>query len=97
MHPLLSPSRLYTRADILARPSAAPSAPGVYAWYFRTSPPGVPLDNVHRHEGCVLLYVGISPSKPRTDATKPSRQNLRKRLRAHYRGNASKVCTNFVV
>jgi hypothetical protein len=34
------------------------------------------------------LYVGISPSRPPTNGKPPSQQNLRKRLRYHFRGNA---------
>ena len=87
-HPLLAPERLYTRADALARPSAAPGLPGVYAWYFDEAPGGVPLERVHRVDGHALLYAGISPSRPPTNGKPPSRQNLCKRLRYHYRGNA---------
>ena len=34
-HDLLRPQRLWSRAEILSRPSPVPKAPGVYAWYFR--------------------------------------------------------------
>jgi hypothetical protein len=36
-----------------------------------------------------LLYVGISPSPPPGNGKAPSRQNLNKRIRYHYRGNAA--------
>jgi hypothetical protein len=32
---LLRPQRLWTRSEVLSRPSPVPKAPGVYAWYFR--------------------------------------------------------------
>jgi hypothetical protein len=88
MHPLLAPARLYTRDEVLARPSAVPAEPGVYAWYFRSVPSRVPVERVHRHEGLPLLYVGISPSRPPSNTMAESRQNLRKRVRYHFRGNA---------
>lgn len=87
-HPLLAPTRLYTRTEVLSRPSPAPASQGVYAWYFDVAPPGVPLDHAHRAHGHALLYVGISPSRPPQNGKPPSRQHLRKRLRYHYRGNA---------
>jgi hypothetical protein len=36
-----------------------------------------------------LLYVGISPKAPPRNGAEPSGENLRKRIRTHYRGNAS--------
>ena len=79
---LLRPARLWTRDEVLARPSSVPPEAGVYAWYFRIPPGGAPVDHVHH--GLALLYVGISP------ANRPaSRQHLRSRIRYHYRGNAS--------
>lgn len=79
---LLRPARLWTRDEVLARPSPVPRQAGVYAWYFRTAPGGAPID--HTHHGLALLYVGISP------ANRPgSAQHLRLRIRSHYRGNAS--------
>jgi hypothetical protein len=36
-----------------------------------------------------LLYVGISPKAPPKAGGRPSKQNLRTRIRTHYRGNAS--------
>lgn len=88
MHPLLAPARLYSRDEVLSRPSPVPGEPGVYAWYFLTVPALVPCEHVHRHKGLALLYVGISPSRPPANGKPASRQNLRKRLRYHYRGNA---------
>jgi hypothetical protein len=42
----------------------------------------------HTLHGSWLLYVGISPKMPTADG-RLSRQNLRTRLRYHYRGNAA--------
>ncbi|MEU7900303.1 GIY-YIG nuclease family protein [Nonomuraea sp. NPDC049152] len=63
---------------MLTRPSPIPAAPGVYGWHFEQSPdPRLPAGR--------LLYVGIAP---RRMATRSSRQNLRTRVRYHFRGNA---------
>lgn len=84
---LLQPTRLWSRAEVLARPCPVPRAAGVYAWYFRG------LDRVPATE-CVacgdfrLLYVGISPSAPPVNGKSPSRQNLYQRVRYHMQGNA---------
>jgi len=84
---LLKPSRLWTRAEVLSRPSPVPKAPGVYAWYFRA------LDCVPS-SACLscgefrLLYIGISPSAPPMNGKLPSRQSLYHRLRYHMQGNA---------
>jgi len=73
---------LFSRAEIMSRPDIIPAARGVYAWYFRSIPPFVPIDDCNVRDDLTLLYVGISPK----NAT--SRQNLRKRITYHYRGNA---------
>lgn len=58
---LLRPQRLWTRVEVLSRPSPGPKAPGVYAWYFRK------VDNLVPSLDCLaagefrLLYIGISP------------------------------------
>ncbi|MBP2707349.1 hypothetical protein JOL79_26545 [Microbispora sp. RL4-1S] len=75
---LVEPTRLWEAAEVLARPSPVPAAPGVYGWYFTQAPhPLLPTDR--------LLYVGIAP---RRIATRVSKQNLRNRVRYHFRGNA---------
>ncbi|WP_345711564.1 GIY-YIG nuclease family protein [Kineococcus glutinatus] len=85
---LLDPARLWTRAEVLERPSPVPAKNGVYAWYFDAAPPGVPVDGCHRVDGSALLYVGISPKRPPADGGPVSKQTLRSRVRYHYRGNA---------
>jgi hypothetical protein len=86
---LLRPTRLYVRTEVLARPTAVPAKPGVYAWYFRETPPGVPLDGCHLHQGLPLLYVGISPSRPPNSGKASSKQSLARRIRYHFAGNAA--------
>lgn len=76
---LVSPERLWSASEILARPSPVPSASGVYGWHFETSPD--PALSSGR-----MLYVGIAP---RHMANRTSAQNLRKRVRYHFRGNAA--------
>jgi Methyltransferase domain len=85
---LLRPTRLWTRDEVLTRPSPVPRAPGVYAWYFRNVPVIVPTADGLRVGEFTLLYVGISPSAPPTNGKPPSRQTLSSRVRYHMRGNA---------
>lgn len=85
---LLSPKCLFNRDDVLSRPSPIPKAPGVYAWYFREIPPGVPVAGCVTCADKTLLYVGISPSAPPTNCKRPSTQSLWHRIQYHYRGNA---------
>jgi hypothetical protein len=42
IYSLTQPHRLYTRAEVLAHPSPVLRAPGLYAWFFREVPPGIP-------------------------------------------------------
>jgi hypothetical protein len=86
---LVAPARLWTAGDLHARPSPIPAEPGVYAWYLTTMPPAVPIEGCHHWDAGTLLYVGISPKQPPRGGGAPSRQNLRKRIRYHYRGNAA--------
>lgn len=86
---LSMPERLWSRAEVLARPCPVPAVPGVYAWYFDSIPPGVPTESCHRLDGWTRLYVGISPGRPPQNGKPPSKQSLRHRIRYHYRGNAA--------
>ncbi|MEU6429769.1 GIY-YIG nuclease family protein [Microbispora sp. NPDC046973] len=75
---LLEPDKLWRAHEVLSRPSPIPAAAGVYGWHFVRSPDAqLPAGR--------LLYVGIAP---RRMANRSSRQNLRTRIRYHYRGNA---------
>lgn len=83
--PITPPTHLFSRAEVLRRPSPVPVSNGLYAWYFREIPAVVPTDGCVTLDGCTLLYLGIAPDK----ANKPnSRASLLSRIRQHYRGNA---------
>lgn len=76
---LARPDRLWSAREVLVRPSPVPAEAGVYGWHFDEAPhPGLRAGR--------LLYVGIAP---RRMATRVSTQNLRKRVRYHFRGNAA--------
>jgi hypothetical protein len=75
-------SPLFDRREILEKPEIIPATRGVYAWFFRSLPPGVPTDGCFDRNGSKLLYVGISPKDDR------SKQTLRRRIVYHLRGNA---------
>jgi hypothetical protein len=82
---LITPTVLYSRFTVLTKPCPVPQEPGAYAWFFNDVPAIVPIDGCITKDGLTLLYVGISPDK----VGKPdSKQNLRKRITNHYRGNA---------
>jgi hypothetical protein len=70
---LLSPQKLYSRTEILTRPSPVPKLPGVYAWYIHNLPEIVPTADCHHHANLPLAYIGIS-------------SNLQKRLKQHLNG-----------
>ncbi|MGK7245363.1 GIY-YIG nuclease family protein [Buttiauxella agrestis] len=80
------PEKTYSRNEVMNRPTPVPAVNGVYFWWFKETPPGVPTEDCIIHDGYTLLYVGISPDKK----GKPnSRSNLRKRIKTHYSGNAA--------
>jgi hypothetical protein len=79
---LTKPTLFLDRAAVLARPCPVPAKSGLYAWFFRAIPELVPTDGCVTKDGLTLLYVGISPRS--TD----SKENLQKRIRYHYSGNA---------
>ena len=70
-------------------PARYRQVPASTAWYFNEVPTGVPTHDCQTSEAGALLYVGISPKAPSKDGLRPSRQNLRTRIRYHYRGNAA--------
>ena len=84
----LNPQRVYSRQEVLARPSPVPAAGGVYGWWFRCLPPRVDVRDCNPHGDLRLLYAGISPRQPPCDGRPSSQQTLRQRLRMHYAGNA---------
>jgi len=79
---LTNPIILYSRSAVLSKPSPVPSERGLYAWYFREIPGATPTNGCVVKDGLTLLYVGISPRN------ETSKENLRKRITYHYRGNA---------
>lgn len=85
---LLRPTKLWSRREVLSKPSPVPRSPGAYAWYFRAIPPGVPTEGCLSQDDLTLLYVGISPRSPASNGRVPSGQTLLTRLRTHMQGNA---------
>jgi len=86
-HIFSHPQRLYSRAEVLSNPSPVPKTHGLYAFFFKEIPNGVPVQGCLVHEGLNLLYVGSSPDKKsKPDAT----QTLQQRVRYHFQGNADK-------
>ena len=80
------PEKTYSRTEVMSRPTPVPAVNGVYFWWFKEIPPGVPTEGCITSDGYTLLYVGISPDQ----RGKPnSRSNLRKRIKTHYSGNAA--------
>lgn len=80
---LLLPAKLWSRAEILRqKPCPVPAASGVYAWYFRQFPAIIPSSDCLSYNELTLLYVGISPTSVN------SKNDLRKRIVDHFRGNA---------
>ena len=79
---LLNPSKLWSRVEVLKKSSPIPAESGVYACYFKQVPAIIPKQDCHQHNKFNLLYVGIAPSRP------SSSNDLRKRIKEHYRGNA---------
>lgn len=85
---MLQPEKLWSRYEVLSRPSPIPRLPGVYAWYFRNFPVHIPAATCAQRDDFCLLYVGISPSAPPMNGKAFSRQSLLHRVRYHMRGNA---------
>jgi hypothetical protein len=86
---LVRPARLWSCAEVLARPSPVPSRPGVYGWYFSELPWPIDTSQCVTWDGCTLLYGGIAPKAPPANGRPASQQTLRKRIRYHYTGNAA--------
>ncbi|MGW9266865.1 GIY-YIG nuclease family protein, partial [Gordonia terrae] len=80
---------LYGRDEVIRVDSVVPALSGVYGWWFRRPPSRlIDTSGCRSRDGLTLLYVGISPRRPSTSGV-VSRQNLRRRLRTHYKGRAS--------
>jgi hypothetical protein len=79
------PDKTFSRSEVMCRPTPVPAVNGIYFWWFKDIPPGVPTEGCITQDRYTLLYVGISPDKK----GKPnSRANLRQRIKTHYSGNA---------
>lgn len=85
----VNPAYLFSRSEVLARPSPVPPKPGVYGWWFRALPAPMDTSGCVPRQGSTLLYVGLSPDQPPRNGRPASRQNLRKRLRQHYSRSAA--------
>lgn len=84
---LLDPHQLWSPAEIL-KPCGVPREPGVYAWYFREIPDGVPYHDCITHQGLTLLYIGIAPTRPFANGKLASARTLANRLREHAQGSS---------
>lgn len=78
---LLRPERVWSRQEVLTSP--VPTQPGIYAWFFQEIPRQIPTTGCTTAGELTLLYIGLSPKSAM------SSNNLRNRIRSHYRGNAS--------
>src|SRR5665647_548830 len=63
--PITLPTRLFSRAEVLRRPSPVPATSGVCFWYFHDIPSVVLADDCQTLNGCTLLYLTIAPVKPK--------------------------------
>lgn len=79
---ITNPNILFSRAMVFSEPCPVPKEHGVYGWFFKEIPEATPTERCITKGDLTLLYVGISPTRER------SSQNLRKRIKYHYRGNA---------
>lgn len=84
----VSPARVFSRQEVLTSPSPVPAEDGVYGWWFRRLPPLIEPSGYCQHQDLTLLYAGISPDQPPANGRRPSTQNIQKRIRYHYTGNA---------
>ena len=76
---------LYSRDEVLSNPCPVTRVNGVYAFFFKEVPPGVPVDGCFTHDGLTLLYIAGSPDKK---GKANSTQTLQQRVRYHFKGNA---------
>ena len=83
--PFANPQHLYSRQEVLANPCPVSKAYGVYAWFFKEVPKGVPVEGSLTYDGLTLLYIGSSPDKK---GTASATQTLQQRVRYHFQSNA---------
>lgn len=84
----VDPARVFSRQEVLTNPSPVPAEDGVYGWWFRQLPPLVGASGCCQHQDLMLLYAGISPDQPPANSRGRSMQNIQKRIKYHYTGNA---------
>ena len=92
---LINPKKLWSRKEILQRPSPVPAEDGIYAWYFKKLPSAnlfneyfnindtSLIEDTIKFENYQLLYIGISSSNVKSNG------NIRNRIRSHMNSNAS--------
>ena len=85
---LSSPSRLWTRPEILSDPCPVPKVRGIYGWYFKEIPGSVPTTSCICHNEMTLLYVGICPGKAKGNKPLSNRRTIFDRIKEHAKGNA---------
>jgi hypothetical protein len=90
-HAFVDPARVWSRREVLTRPSPVPEVGGIYGWWFRRLPPLVDASDCCQHEDLGLLYVGISPRRPPGNCRVLRRQGLRRRLETHYAVEAATI------
>lgn len=71
--------------DLFGSSDLPPRAAGIYAWYFDTPLPHVPITGCMQRGPFTVLYVGIAPKRPSASGA-VSRATLRSRLRQHCAG-----------
>jgi len=76
---LLKPCRVWSPAELIADTNKVPLSPGVYGWWFRTPPSGVPLERTIENSFGRLLYIGIAGGRT-------GNRTLRDRLKNHLKG-----------
>ncbi len=82
---VLFAAKLYSRAEIPGAVNPVPAKAGVYAWFFRSIPAGVPTNDCIIRDGLALLYVGIAPRMPREGTATLGARTLVGRFREHRR------------
>ena len=82
---VLHPRSIHRVADV----NSAPKEKGIYGWLFTPGSLPVPDAPYAKTDGLELMYVGIAPRKPNR-AGKESSSQLRVRLSAHARRDASR-------
>ena len=51
-----NPQKVWSRKEVLSKPSPIPMKNGIYAWFFKSTPPLVPVKDCLVSENKILLY-----------------------------------------